>query len=91
VSIFGSEGFVTDGSTSPGPGFRRKIKGLLIENQMRPADILGIVAIVVEPSGPRRIVQSTARGVWTPDGEAGKYGVLPSAWIKQRAFPFLTA
>jgi hypothetical protein len=33
--MFGSVGLVTDGSTSPGPGFRRKVKGVPMENQTR--------------------------------------------------------
>jgi hypothetical protein len=57
VLMFGSEGFVTDGSTSAGPGFSRNVKGLLIENQMRAPAIWGMVTVLVEPGLPNAIAQ----------------------------------
>ncbi len=69
VITSGSEGFETDGSTSPGPGLRRKTSGVFMEKKMRAEESLGIVAVVTEPGAPRRIAQSTPRGLRTPGGD----------------------
>ena len=50
--IFGSDWLKTDGSTRPGPGLTRNVKGAPIENQIRPPAILGIVAVIVLPGAP---------------------------------------
>src|SRR5579862_9635503 len=91
ASMFGSEGLVTDGSASAGPGLIRKVSGAPTENHTRPPAIRGTVISVVEPGAPSRIAQSTATGAPTPGGDEGKYAVLPSARRRNRAFPLSIA
>lgn len=53
--VFGSEGLVTDGSTSAGPGLRRKVKVPSTENQIRLPARWGTVTVVVLPGAPTRL------------------------------------
>ena len=71
VFMFGSEGLVTAGSTRPGPGLMRNVRGVPTENQIRPPAICGIVALTVLPGAPRGMAQSAAN--WAPgaDGADG--------------------
>ena len=85
ILMFGSEGLATLGSTKPGPGLSRKVKGCPIENQIRPPAMWGITALTVlpgPPSGMETLAPSEAPGAL---GDVGKYGVLPSAWRRKRA------
>jgi len=61
----------TEGSTRPGPGFSRKVRGWLIENQIRPPAMCGIVAVTVEPGAPRGMEMLAPRGWPVEEGEAG--------------------
>ena len=69
--IFGSEVLLTDGSTRPGPGLSRKVRGLLTENQIRAPASCGMVTILVFPGAPRAMAQLTAKGLPFEEGEAG--------------------
>ncbi|KAI6751236.1 hypothetical protein HG530_014150 [Fusarium avenaceum] len=42
ASKLGSVGFVTDGSTTAGPGLSRNVSGFPLQNQIRPPNICGI-------------------------------------------------
>ena len=53
--VFGSEGLVTDGSTSAGPGLRRKVKVPSTENQIRLPARWGTVTVVVLPGAPTKL------------------------------------
>ena len=70
--MLGSDELVTDGSTSPGPGFSRKVIGVPMENHSRAPASCGTVIVIGEPpeafSG---IAQSTASGLPAADGDAG--------------------
>src|SRR5437763_11244979 len=84
--MLASEGFVTDGSTRPGAGFKWNVRGVPMENQMRPPSTCGIVTVVVEPGPLRRIAQFCARGDPVDGGDTGKYSVRPSDCSKKRAW-----
>ena len=72
ILTFGSEGLVTAGSTRPGPGFRRNVRGWPTENQIRPPAIWGIVALTVFPGGPSEMAQLVASRAPGEEGEVGK-------------------
>ena len=67
----GSLGFVTDGSTNPGPGLRRNFRGESMANQMRPPAMCGMDALTVFPGAPSGIAQSLARLAPVDGGEVG--------------------
>ena len=69
--IFGSVGLVTEGSTSAGPGLRRKVKVPSTENQMRLPAKWGTVTVVVLPGAPRGIAQSRLRAEPVEEGDVG--------------------
>ena len=69
--MFGSEGLVTDGSTSAGPGLRRKVKVPSTENQIRPPARWGTVTVVVLPGAPRGIAQPWLRAEPVEEGDVG--------------------
>lgn len=77
--ILGSEGFDTDGSTSPGPGFSRNVKVLSTENHNLAPASWGIVIVLLDPTAPRGMEQFSAKGCPVEVGDVGKYGVNPSA------------
>ena len=60
-----------DGSTRPGPGFRRKVRVSLMTNQTRAAEIRGIVTVAVAPEAPSGMAQFAARGCPVDEGEDG--------------------
>lgn len=70
--MFGSDGLETEGSTSPGPGFSKKVNFPSTENQSRAPASCGMVTDVTEPAAPSGIAQSTARAVPVELGEVGK-------------------
>ena len=76
--MFGSEGLKAEGSTKAalelpgGPGLRRKVNGVPMENQIRPPAICGITTCLVDPGAPSTIAQLTAKGAPVEEGEVGK-------------------
>ena len=62
---------LTDGSTRPGPGFKRNVSLSFTQNQMRPPAMCGMVTRLDVPGGPSGMLQSTAKGVPVEAGEAG--------------------
>lgn len=71
VSMLGSVPFVTEGSTSAGPGLSRKVRGLSTENQILPPAIWGIMTVMVLPGLPSGIAQSRARAEPMAGGDVG--------------------
>ena len=69
--MFGSDGLVTDGSTSAGPGLRRKVKVPSTENQIRLPARWGTVTVVVLPGAPRGMAQSWVRAEPVEEGDVG--------------------
>ena len=70
--MLGSDGLVTDGSTSAGPGLSRNVSGLPMENHSRAPARCGTVIVTGAPPGAfSGMAQSTASGLPVADGEAG--------------------
>ena len=69
--MLGSEGLVTDGSTSAGPGLRRKVNVPSTENQIRLPARWGTVTVVVLPGAPRGMAQSWLRAEPVEEGDVG--------------------
>lgn len=84
ILMLGSEGFDTEGSTSPGPGLRRNVKVLFTENHSLAPASWGIVIFLTDPGTPRGMAQFWAKAVPVEVGDVGKYGVTPSAWRRNR-------
>lgn len=70
-SMFGSDGLVTEGSTSAGPGLRRKVSVPPTENQTRLPARWGTVTVVVVPGAPRGMAQSWLRAEPVAEGDVG--------------------
>ncbi len=62
---------MTEGSTRPGPGLRRKVRLPSTENQRRAPARRGIVTVLLAPGAPRLMEQSAWRGAPVEDGESG--------------------
>lgn len=71
ILVFGSEGLLTDGSTSAGPGLRRKVRVPSTENQIRLPARWGTVTVVVVPGAPRGMAQSWLRAEPVEEGDVG--------------------
>ena len=70
--MLGSDELVTDGSTSAGPGLRRKVSGVPIENHSRAPARCGTVMVTgAPPEGPSGMAQSAPRA---DPGAAGEDG-----------------
>ncbi len=70
--MLGSDGLLTDGSTSPGPGLSRNVSGVPMENQSRaPASCGTVIVTGAPPDAFSGMAQSTASGVPAADGEDG--------------------
>src|ERR1700722_3643189 len=92
MPALGSDELVTDGSTSPGPGFSRKVIGVPTENHSRaPASCGTVIVTGAPPEAFSGIAQSAPSGLPTAGGDAGKYGGRPSAMSSMRALPLLIA